>query len=68
MTGRPDLQLITSPIPTAKQIARATWDSGEWRSADGRDLITYLVDELGPDEARALLNKADDFLARRGQK
>lgn len=64
--NEPNLRVIRGrpEIPTAREIAAHTWNSGVWRSADGRDLITYLTDELGPDDAAALLRKADDYLTR----
>lgn len=52
-------------IPTAAEIAALTWDSGDWRSSDGLTLIPFLIDRLGPEGARALLNQADDYLAHR---
>lgn len=60
----PDLRLLQggSEVPTAREIAAFTLESGEWRSSDGRDLITFLTDEIGPEATRRLLNHADHYI------
>lgn len=64
MSSHPDLRLLDggSEVPTAREIAEFTETSGEWKSTDGRDLLTFLKDEIGPDETIRLLYHAQRYI------
>jgi hypothetical protein len=50
------------PIPTAREVAELPSD---WRSVDGRDLHTYLTDEIGAEARDRVYAHARYYIAAR---
>ncbi len=48
----------TVAVPTAADIAHMAWTGDTWTAPDGRTLLQVLGDELGAEQANAVLTEA----------
>ncbi len=60
-------QPVSQPVtvPTAEDIAHMAWVGDTWTAPDGRTLLQYLGDHLGPDAARDRMTAAQHILEGR---